>query len=119
MHLVAILTRSPIGYNKAIKETLKRLRLRHLHNLGFYPERPEFIAMLKKVSQLVVWSTVDSESSFLAPLKASEGGLESLSKILILKLNSPKKGFPENLPRVGQINFEDFFKGYVSRMVRR
>lgn len=47
------LIKSPIGYKKDIRDTVRALGLRKLHQKIYKPENPAILGMIQKVSFLV------------------------------------------------------------------
>ena len=104
MHfIIAIVTRSRIGSQAAQLETLRRLNLRRTHTMGVYQDSPSLQGMIKSCRG-VVWTRVQA-----LPQDLSLG---------FRGLNSPKGGFIDKIPRVGYVSPEQFYKGFLRRMIR-
>ncbi|WP_322799949.1 50S ribosomal protein L30 [Thermoflexus sp.] len=57
------LVKSPIGYSRRQRHTLRTLGLRHLNDVAEWPDTPIVRGMIQKVSHLVHVEEVEREAS--------------------------------------------------------
>lgn len=59
--IAAILIRSPIGFGREIKETLKMLNLKKKNSCAILENNPNNLGMIKKINNLVAWGELNEE----------------------------------------------------------
>ncbi len=108
--------RGDVGLKPDVRKVFELLKLDRKFTVAFLPDTPEYIGMVKKVTDYVTWGEVPEKT-----VKELEGKIRNVGRAFpVFHLHPPRGGFKHSIKKhypYGELGKRENMKELIERMV--